>query len=431
MKAPIDKIGVHVRPDIEEILALAMLSIHGESSFPGVSKAAVKFVNPEDPDCDGKAAEEQGVLMVGVGHGRLDEHPKNGERGKEGECAATLVAKELGIFNLPEWKRLLAFVTANDLEGVGSAFDIGYIPKILYGRMPHKNVFLWAFKAVLAIHNEEKENIRLGVVYDAQKDAWLFDRIFAMWLKRKFGEKEISEKESLDFIFDDSDKTLGTALWISDKLGVARDPALEQLMEFAKDRSTASDMFNIRGVPAIIFRHCQARDYDGRADVMDWAFTALEAKYEEQIKFTTTTAEEFKLKSQINTFVYRGRKLKMAVLPDCDNPQIAKFARSKAGGYVAVIIQQNRSGNVQIFTNRRCGIDLGKLAQSLRFAEQEAAGSIEVTDSDRLQSEGMLARWYYHHTGQMLLNGSLKAKVPPTCLSLAKIGELALEALDD
>lgn len=428
-------IATHVRPDIEELLAIVMLILHGEKVYPGVSTAKLTFVNPEMPDYEHHIALHPEVLPVGVWHGDLDEHPMPGfpnDPAKKGKCAATLVAEKLGIANNPEWKKLLTSVTANDLWGIGSPFDVAYILKVLYDNAD-KSAISWALMAIRAVHHEEKKNVLEHTTYDFAGKAWLFDRIFTLWLKLKFGKEEISKEAQLAFAFDSSDKQLGLALQTAKELGVEDNQNLNFLLNYAKARPVADNMFGIKGLPALILQYYSAVNPEmAQTAALDWAFRGIEAKYQEQKYFLEVTGSEFKKKAKIKKFKTAGRKRKLKLVTvRSDVRYLAKYARSKLGGGCAVIIQKTTAGNVQIFTNKVYGLNLDLLSEKLRLAEQEAMGKVEVTDPAQLRAEGMLANWYYHHEGQMLLNGSLKAVVPPTLLSLKKIRELVLECLSN
>ena len=93
-----------------------------------------------------------------------------------------------------------------------------------------------------------------------------------------------------------------------------------------------------------------------------------------------------------------------------------------------MVIQRQSSGNTQIYTNKKIRLFIQDVVQMVRVSEQEAGGKTGATNWEALSLEGKIEgaeEWYYHKTGQMLLNGSLTAKgVPPTRLSLEQIKSL-------
>jgi hypothetical protein len=147
----------HERPHLDEIVAIWLLRKFGEQRFPGSGTAAVSFTSvrklaeaglkPED-------YEARGMLLLGVGGGRFDEHPTL----EAGDCATTLVAKELGISDDPALAKILRFVRAADVEGNASPFDVSYVVKLLHPRFPtdpHK-VIEWALVAIEAKYEEQR-----------------------------------------------------------------------------------------------------------------------------------------------------------------------------------------------------------------------------------------------------------------------------------
>lgn len=242
------------------------------------------------------------ILAVGIGGGPFDEHPTvNGER-KEGECAATLVAKALRVDDDPALEKILKFVVTHDLNGGDQPFDLSYLVKLLHQQFPD---------------NPEK--------------------------------------------------------------------------------------------------------------VIEWAITGLEAKYQEQLSFFSTTKAEFDRAAEVEEIPRGEQMLRMVTIVSDDN-QMSKFVRSALGGQTAILIQKRSSANVQIFTNKRFGLNLTDVAQIIRLEEQYKKGNIVTTDWELLKAEGKVEgveEWYYHLEGQMLLNGSLTTSdIPPTRLSLEQIKEI-------
>lgn len=111
-------IVTHERPQLSDIVAILVLRRFGEELFPGVGQAPVIFNGCGGANFLGKTQEEldkEGVLLIGIGGGRFDEHPRNGKSRKSGECEATLVAKYLGVFG--SLAHILKDVCEQDLGG--------------------------------------------------------------------------------------------------------------------------------------------------------------------------------------------------------------------------------------------------------------------------------------------------------------------------
>jgi hypothetical protein len=301
----------HERPHLDEIVAIWLLRKFGEKRFPGVASATVSFttlrklaeagLKPED-------YEEQGTLLLGIGGGRFDEHPTIQEERKADDCAATLVAKELGVSDDPSLAKILRFVRAADVQGNASPFDISYVVKLLHARYP-----------------------------------------------------------------EDPDRAI------------------------------------------------------------EWALVAVEAKYQEQVRFFTVVKPEFDAKARVEEATIGRRRLRMVVI-DSDEDGIHKYARSEFGARAAVVVQRRSTGNVAVFGNKQAGVNLIEAAKLIRLAEREAKGLKFAHDEERLLAEGYAPgaeEWFYHKQGQMLLNGSLtQADVPATRLSLDRIAELVKIGID-
>jgi hypothetical protein len=117
----------HKRPHLDEILAILLLIMFGEKFFPGISKAKFEFWDAGNKTIDGRPWQEwqdEGFILVGVGGGRFDEHPTHNNDRKEGECAATLVAKALRIHNEPWLDKLLKYTTTVDTKGGNNPLSI-------------------------------------------------------------------------------------------------------------------------------------------------------------------------------------------------------------------------------------------------------------------------------------------------------------------
>jgi hypothetical protein len=155
------RILTHERPHLDEIVAIWLLRRFGEQRFPGIGAAAVEFTSirrlqeagrkPEDYEADG-------TLLLGIGGGRFDEHPTLDEGRKTGDCATTLVARELGISDDPSLAKILRFVRAADVDGNASPFDISYVVKLLHNRCPDNAqwVMEWALVGIEAKYEEQR-----------------------------------------------------------------------------------------------------------------------------------------------------------------------------------------------------------------------------------------------------------------------------------
>lgn len=300
-----DRIVMHRRPHLDELVALWLLLNFGEEKFPGISKVKVAFSDDGGESPHGLSAEDweqEGVLLLGIGGGPFDDHPASGKKRKQGECTTTLVAKKLGLDDEPAFEKILKFTQRTDLKG-SHPFDLANLVETLHRQYPA----------------------------DPRK-------------------------------------------------------------------------------------------------VMGWTIMVLDAKYQEQLGFLTTTKKEFDEKATVEEIQGPGKRIFKLVTVVSDNEQINAFARSRQGVKASIVIQQRSSGNVQIFTNQKEGLILYDVVQMIRLAEQKKKGNVITTDWKTLALEGRVdgaEEWWFHEKAQQLLNGSLTAKkVPPTKLSLEEIKEI-------
>jgi hypothetical protein len=154
------KILTHERPHLDEIVAIWLLRRFGEKRFPGSSTAEVAFTSARKLAEAGLKPEDyegRGTLLLGIGGGRVDEHPTLEEGRKGGECTTTLVAKELGVNDDPSLSKILRFVRAADIEGNASPFDVSYVVKLLHAQYPAdpQRVIEWALVAIEAKYQEQ------------------------------------------------------------------------------------------------------------------------------------------------------------------------------------------------------------------------------------------------------------------------------------
>lgn len=143
----------HVNPHADEHAAIWLLWKFGEAKFPGISTAVVKYIATGGKLPSGKTSaiyEQEGVLLVGVGGGRFDEHPSAGGGRKKEDCACSLVAKELGVEDDPALEAILKAITNNDLKGSASPLDIAHLAKMYHEQHPDdpKRVMRWVHEGL-------------------------------------------------------------------------------------------------------------------------------------------------------------------------------------------------------------------------------------------------------------------------------------------
>ncbi len=132
-------IRTHEKPHFDEIVAKWLIEKFADKEF--LQKYA-----------------SGGVIEIGIGGGFFDEHQKDKE-GKQEECAATLVAKALGLDDDPVFKKLLKFTVTVDQKGGSQPFDIAYLTKILHQKFPDnpEKVIRWVEVGIEAKYWEQSQ----------------------------------------------------------------------------------------------------------------------------------------------------------------------------------------------------------------------------------------------------------------------------------
>ena len=159
MKTRIHTIATHFRPHLDEIAAIWFLVIFGGAMFPGIRDAKIVYWTNGGETPDGRNGDEwekEGVLCVGVGGGRFDEHPAKGQPRKKGKCAATLVAKALGLDRKPEMESILKYVLRTDENG-GQPFCIATTVNNMHDEMEVDDVFDWAILGLKTEYEKQKK----------------------------------------------------------------------------------------------------------------------------------------------------------------------------------------------------------------------------------------------------------------------------------
>src|SRR3954464_7736739 len=91
------KIIAHPQPHLDELVAMFLLRDYGPRFYRGIDYAKLEFIRPEDVlgSRTPEELEAEGILLIGVGGGRFDEHGAAGEAKTLGKSAASLVAEAI------------------------------------------------------------------------------------------------------------------------------------------------------------------------------------------------------------------------------------------------------------------------------------------------------------------------------------------------
>ncbi len=157
-KVVYDLIAMHEKPHLDEYVAIFLLKRFGGVKFPGISKAKISYLpNNKIPANSTDEYEKKGVIFVGIGGGRFDEHSTVKKDRKQNECAATLVAKALGIIENPSLEKILKFTLNNDLNAAAHPFDLAYLTKLMHQQYPEnpEKVMEWVMMGLEIKYQEQ------------------------------------------------------------------------------------------------------------------------------------------------------------------------------------------------------------------------------------------------------------------------------------
>ncbi|MBI2644330.1 MAG: hypothetical protein HYW95_02365 [Candidatus Wildermuthbacteria bacterium] len=178
----IKEIVTHGSPaHLDELMAYLMLADHGgEEKLPGVSKANFRCLTKDDNLK--MLAHDEHVVLLGIGaefqnstnaHRIFDEHVFNGDKSKKDECAATLVAKFLGLDQQFTWRQILKYVLHTDKNPPSLTLDLA--PTVI--RFQRQG---WSLSAVVryaddAIHAKLEEsqcfaNVAMEKIHEEELD---------------------------------------------------------------------------------------------------------------------------------------------------------------------------------------------------------------------------------------------------------------------
>ncbi len=277
-------------------------------------------------------------------------------------------------------------------------------------------------------------------------EAMHFEEIVAFILIEGFGDKKFLQQYAKRNIisvgvgggpFDEHPKAgskrkegeCGATL-VAKALEVDDDPGLKEILKLVliSDLKGSSQPGDISSLANLISRQ-SPKDPE---KVIKWVEKAIRAKYKEQFHFHTVTREEFSHAAKVEFVKSEAGVVKMVVIRS-DDEQASKFARSAEGSGAAIIIQKKTSGNIQIYTAQKFGINLDDVARMINLAEQQAGGRVLSTDWEILSAEGTIpgGRWHYFPQGGMILNGSLTyPDVPATKITLEQIERIVRIGVD-
>ena len=152
------RVVTHADLHLDELVAMWELLRFGQEAFPGIETAVLEYSDTGGPTLDGRSAlewEREGVLYLGTGRGRFDEHGLKDQ--SQETCTAMLVAEALGIQEDLALGKILEFTLKGDRHGGNHPFDLAYLIKTMHGiGEPLAELLNWASKALQAVYADQQ-----------------------------------------------------------------------------------------------------------------------------------------------------------------------------------------------------------------------------------------------------------------------------------
>lgn len=369
----------HLRPHFDEAVALWLVVREGERVFPGAMIAPIVFwpAGPRTPDS--RPAEEyhrEGWLLIGVGGGQYDEHPNGMRARRHGECAATLIAKDLGVREHPRYRAVLDYALGNDASGKHSRWAIATAMNSLQYFYKDIEVLEWVQIALQAYASGA----------NATPNGSVATRVDASAMQLGLRAEQVKFLRAHAEEFDAATTE-------------SRDPF---------------DVFTL---------FWKIENQRGEEAANEWLSRLVQASANEW-ELNGAGMTEVRKAARIETIrTAGGRTVRMCSIQS-NNPLVGQIARREKSVGCEIVVVQNSSGNVVVFTRQGSMIPLHAIAMRIRIAERRASGYTgPALSRDELMREGSVpGAENWHFTGWALLNGALtNPYVPPTRLALERI----------
>lgn len=399
-----DEIWTHWKPHLEEGKARCLFRWWGYEMFPGIENAPFRYVR------DGKLPDgetfwtmlQKRKLCLGIGEGPFNEHASHGKARKQGECAATLVAKYLKVDENPALQPILREVTHCDLTDKVRKTQLSSLMKVRYRYTNHEDVITWASTALEALYQHSEKSL-------AGQTTLQLPREYMEGLVIKYADERI--------------RTYG---WDHTE-------ALEQFRRFVSMSEGNSDktLTELAHLFKVIY------GVMGDDVAWDWLHAVLMDLYKDCVQFFATAKVVCSLNTVSVPVSYDGNYEIPLFAATSDSEHLSLAARSRWGGHHAVVVQKTMRGNTAIFLNKYLpividyGISLDPFVAMFRYAEARRNGIYYTGKLSDLCDEvsDIAPNIYYPPDKGSVLNGSTTTPdAVPTKLTLEEIVDIAVNA---
>ncbi len=375
---------------------------------------------------------EHGVLFVGTGGGRFDEHPREGVE-RTNTSSIRLIAKELADFIPHELSELIDYIDEEDARHTRTycgPMELSQIMRTLI----NNDV---SFDRIYDILARIMRGVATGKTINTSPP-FRIDTLIYEWVKKRCGEK-------------DKSYSARNAFNLMLEIGLNENPAFDQIREYVKRldaRASSGEVINLElaFLPDFIQADNSSLEADENAwDVAEWI---LDQKFEEQDRFFTEGKQEYDRVRELYAINLKRGVLNIVF---CESSMYGLDRVARKNDTAGIIVMRDgETGNVRILTtfiilrnlglgnfNQQTGLKthLDVLARMIRIRERELAHDTKPYDANELANDGIVSgadNWYYDRRVPWLLNGSRSAmNVAPTRIPWDELKSIVLAAFDE
>ena len=448
-------IVTHESPDLDALLCCYLLHTYGEPRYPGIQKAQIRFY-PAGNLPDNKTPdqlEQEGILVVDMGGGRLDTHPSGNalQKNKLFLSAANLVAADLGIAEKGSLKNLLEFVRLHDSTGksLSSRNPVDHLmslPTLVRGGLLHfghdftgmTRLFANIFHAIETANDDDSEEhrkLKNSYLIGSKGDCFFIPSTFSLksfcsgYIADRIMKKKLLWEESAS----DLDNKWENLTNFSESFKLYDYPELQKLLFFL-DRLKPSNYLLDSNTPIdqtislinIIKGFCLL--YQGRIEqVKEAVFLLLDCVLAYEREWNDAVSE-YQKKRQL----YVVGSIRLAVISATSG--VATKAARWLDKPDVILFQDTNEFNISISLNqlgRLKNYTLTSLCARIRAAElffdESQPGGLLRGD---LSVVGEMAGWFLHQSEKLLVHGSPKSRRSPTKIPLLVLVEIVLSEFD-
>ncbi|MAG11738.1 MAG: hypothetical protein CMI52_02940 [Parcubacteria group bacterium] len=457
---------MHRQPHLDEIGALILLRQFGENMGVNLdtphhyidATAVLSWENPElqqlllDHDytedslpCNLTADELEehcGILFVGTGGGRFDEHP-DPELGREVNTSSIrLIADELGEDLPAQLEDFVVYVDEEDARHKRmycGPLELSQLVRMMQNiNTPEDGIYNFLEKIVEGRVRWPKN----AAPHELADPASAYEAVMH-FMKDHFGEKGQS-------FFSATPDAL------AQELGCKSDPAMEQLLTYCRHLESRIlegkvELYEFAMLPRLMFAEpgsLSERSDLWRDDRPSHMKMIATMKHVEQKHFFTAGRTEYDTNKELIEIPV-GRKTMKVVFLESTMFGLDRVAR-KVDQAAIIVIRNPETGHVVILTNFRVlkklnvgRIDgttnrktyLDQLTRMIRIAERRHGSAVHYRyDKRQLIAEGQIPgaeNWFYDARIPLLANGTRSAmNVKPTTIPWEELKRLVLTAFD-